>query len=1136
MKQPNFKRKAFSLLIVPFALGAFPLSAEIPVATNYDGYSEIFEITDADNNRLFFYSPLWSNEARYIGAETENTHITLPESFNKRVNEEWEEEPVYEECIVNGFTINDDWSYIVNPLGWASQLNDITLTDNITSVDVRPVGDYRAINIHFTSDNVPENVNIEGLAVGYTLTGRIPISVPAAALDAYKAALDENTCMVIAEGTDPKEAFEKELASVKGLRMIDDYDCVPYAYYSATDDNGTLFAFETYDGYITLRGIITKETSVTVPENVYCSVPEWYAFMSYPVVRCCLDYYNEDNTGFPGSSNLTDVYMPSGLFYAEFNGSGYNNRINFHLSSPEVPELCMYSESAGYVNLYVPDALFMDYANYLGDNDYVLRSENPATPVTVNVATPGTLAEQILSVMDDLGNVRWLVVTGAPNEIDMRTIRRLPRLETLDLSGVTGLTKILGCNNLRFLSEVKLPSGVEEIGESAFSKCRSLKNIEIPSSVTKIDRNAFEYTSITSVNLENVERIEYEAFWQARQLKSVTFGKNLTYIGGEAFADCDLQGTLEFPENLTTVDWGAFNSNYNLKKVILNKNLTNISEGSFQGLHLDAVECHMLFPHNENIFRYTDVSNTILYVPALTLNEYLLHDKWIDFTVIEPLPDDLTELTINREFNLTSDKGIADKAKMDMKESGHLTVNRKADLNLSKYSQFGDYDYGEYYNENQGWVYGNFYNGATIIPESTVTADNVDIKLRLHTDRWTFLSFPFDINVKDIVVDADALWVVRKYSGEARANLEENTWQNMTDETVLKAGEGYIFNCAAEGRSDVNFTFYPASNGNGLFAKGGVEKTLSSYPSEFAHNASWNLAGNSYPAYLNIKGVEFDAPITVWHQGSYYAYSTLDDEFVLEPFQAFFVQCQDVDGGNVIKLNPAARAHSRKAAAELNVNRAARAPRINADRALFNIHINGENGSDRTRIVINEEASSSYESNRDASKFMSTMDIVPQIFVNNSGIRMAIDETPIGNGEFTLGARFGKKGEYKVSLDTRNAEDYRVVLIDNETGVSTDLTATDYVFDADASLNDHRFTLAFSSTNGVDSAVAEDLEVNVEGNILTISGNSAIEITVVAIDGKTIASAVSNDFTATLENGIYIVKAGQKTMKIKVGK
>lgn len=1164
MKQPNFKRKALGMMILPFAFGAFPLSATTLDATYYDGYGDFFEASDADNNRLFFYKPWDESEFRFIGVESSNSSFTLPESLRIRINEEWEEEAIYEEYAVTKFHLNSIWSHIVPAISWAPQLTDITLTDNIQEVDITQYSDYRPINVHFTSENVPASIYLEGIAVGPWMQSRTPISVPESALETYKEAFSGMPCMVIAEGTDPKKAFEEELASINGLKMVEDYDCVPYAQYSATDENGTLFAFESYDYNVTFRGTITKEKSITVPDYVYFSEPDFYAVYSFPVTRCCLDYYNEDNNGFPGSSNLTDINMPSALYYAEFHGEGFDSRMNFHFKSESVPTFHFYDGSSNYVNIYVPDELFLAYADALDGYDYVLWSESPATPVTVNVATPGTLAEQISTLIDDLNSVRWLIVTGTPDEIDLRMIRRLPRIEKLDLSGTTGLASVGDCNGLRFLTEVTLPDGITSIDNSAFYECRRLKSIQLPESVTRIGSQAFEYTGLNSATLENVEIIGSEAFrcskltdlslnsaveigshaFESCRIEKVTFGPNVTEIGSYAFNDNRISGVMEIPSKVTNVNYGIFENNPDITKFIIHNKVTYIHYDAFRssGSKLEAVECSILFPTDENGFSDMDLSKVTLYVPSLTINQYLLHDHWLNFANVEPLPYDLTDIDFDREFTLSSDKGIADKANInmiggDMSSYGHLTVNRKKDLNLGNFKLYGRYD-GEYYDPNYGWRYGQYFNGATIIPESTVTAENPSINLTLRTNNWAFLTFPFDVNVKEIVVDEDALWVVRKYSGEARANLDENTWQNMTDETVLKAGEGYIFNCAAENRSEVNFIIRPATNGNALFATDAVEKTLASYPSEFAHNASWNLAGNSYPAYLNLKGVDFDAPVTVWQNGTYYAYSTIDDDFVLEPFQAFFVQALDAEGGNALKLNPAARAHSREAAAELEfAPLTARAPRINSVRSLFNIHITGENGADRTRIVVNEEASAAYESNRDASKFMSTEELVPQIFVNNNNVRMAINEAPLGNGEFTLGARFGKKGEYTISLDTRDAENYSAMLIDNVTGEITDLTASDYVFESDASLNDSRFTLALSAiSTGVSAATVEGLEINVDGNVLSIRSNEAGAISVAAIDGKTVASAIGNDFSANLESGIYIVKAGEKTIKVKVGK
>ncbi|MDE7109804.1 MAG: hypothetical protein K2O49_07560, partial [Muribaculaceae bacterium] len=441
------------------------------------------------------------------------------------------------------------------------------------------------------------------------------------------------------------------------------------------------------------------------------------------------------------------------------------------------------------------------------------------------------------------------------------------------------------------------------------------------------------------------------------------------------------------------------------------------------------------------------------------------------------MEEDLIEITIrDREYKLVSDKWIAEKANINLL-SGRLTVARKAQLVLNDFSQ-------------------DSYS--TFIAESEVSADNLKVCKYLSSNCWHFLSFPFDIKVKDIEVDKDALWVVRRYNGENRAAMNEgkSTWENMTDNDVLKAGEGYIFHCAKENGSDVSFTFRPAKDGNGnaYFAKDDVVKSLNEYPSEFPHNASWNLVGNSFPAYLNLKAVDFDGPVTIYTNKDdywnwrYEAYSPLDDELVLEPFQAFFVQKQEVETGAQLILKPEGRAHSVEACQALyeteeNLTRAS------ADRALFNLNIKGENGTDRTRLVVNEEASAAYESNRDASKFPAMNAETPQIFMLNNGMRMAIDEQPLGKGTFPVGTQL-QKGTYTISLTTRRADNFEAYLLDSKTGAETNLSKGDYSFESDGNDVD-RFNLSLRNVplqSGVEETVAASgVAVNTNGNMLTVT-------------------------------------------------
>ena len=1004
--------------------------------------------------------------------------------------------------------------------------------------------------------------------------------------------LREPYCLTLTQNTDGSlagagyvgEAFYTDNDNVRHSRGKYGVDLtIENVQVDVLDENGNVIGTRGEDQItsLTLRAMSVGDD----PENIY--LPNCISFdyngqtLTSDIYNVEFNYYtpeqgNTEYNSFVDSPELKHVYVGPSAKNVTWNGEDFLKMRNFHFRSASVPDFHFNNGSNGTINIYVPEVLFDYYADVINGASYTTTvwSEDPLSPTYVNVDVPGTLADAISSNIDNLNEVRWLVVTGSPNELDLRMMRRLPRLEILDLSAATGLTTIVGCNGLKYLREVHFPKEIINIGEEAFRDCTALEELEIPESVQDIKDYAFYGSSIRKINLENVLTFGYQSF-AYNKLESINlentkstsgytfaYNSNLTdvnfgaieYIGYDTFYCCDIR-KLVVPNSCIKIESYAFGWNYNLREIEIGSGLESISRNAFDGCTIEKFTIRTLFPTsqcgcNEN----ADLSNATLYVPALTLNEYLLADGWAVFKNVKPLDEELTDITIDRTFMLTSDKGIAKDAALrvqygtwydnnDYSQSGygHLTVRRNinAPLNLGKYYQQGNKSLNEWW-DNNGYQYRSYYNGSTLIPYSEMTAKDIELKLTLRTDRWHFISLPFDVNVSDIKTTDEALWVVRKYSGADRAALNENTWQNMIDGSVLQAGEGYIFHCAHDNTSEVEFTFKPASveSGNRLFAKDAVAKELAEYKSEFEHNASWNLVGNTYPAYLNIHALGFEAPVTLYNGNTYIAYSPVDDDLVLEPFQAFFVQRQDTEGGDAITLNPEGRAHTEEEAAALEIEwKKAPARYSTAARSLFNVHISGESGSDRARVVINDEALMGYEKNRDASKFMSGEKDVPQIFVVNDHRRMAIDERPLADGEIALGTYFGKSGEYTISLDTRNAGDYTVLLVDHKTGTTTDLTSGDYTFRTDAATEEGRFSLLLKAqSTAADSLEPESVKVSVDGDTLSVSAPEEIEITVIAADGKTVAAGRSASFSATLATGVYAVKAGNVTAKVMVGK
>ena len=184
-------------------------------------------------------------------------------------------------------------------------------------------------------------------------------------------------------------------------------------------------------------------------------------------------------------------------------------------------------------------------------------------------------------------------------------------------------------------------------------------------------------------------------------------------------------------------------------------------------------------------------------------------------------------------------------------------------------------------------------------------------------------------------------------------------------------------------------------------------------------------------------------------------------------------------------------------------------PEYDAARRVYNFLLNSEDGYDRARVVINEQASADYELERDAAKMMGQGG--PQLYVQDGGVQYAIDERPLGDGTFTLGMIFPDKGSYVLSLKDNPDEQTPVILTDLLTGIETDLTQSTYTFDAATGAAADRFSVCIgakmpTSVQDVSDYSGEPVYYDLQGRIVPEP--------------------------ALMQNGVYILKKGQTTRKI----
>lgn len=96
------------------------------------------------------------------------------------------------------------------------------------------------------------------------------------------------------------------------------------------------------------------------------------------------------------------------------------------------------------------------------------------------------------------------------------------------------------CSGCRYITEVKMPASVVEVGESAFSDCSGLEAVGFSENMTSIEARAFlDCAKLSELILPNsLREIGENAFSDCEKLVSLTMGKKVRKIDYRAFDDC----------------------------------------------------------------------------------------------------------------------------------------------------------------------------------------------------------------------------------------------------------------------------------------------------------------------------------------------------------------------------------------------------------------------------------------------------------------------------------------------------------------------------------------------------------------------------------------------------------------------
>lgn len=621
-------------------------------------------------------------------------------------------------------------------------------------------------------------------------------------------------------------------------------------------------------------------------------------------------------------------------------------------------------------------------------------------------------------------------------------------------------------NYCKKLAVVRGGKNVKIVDQTAFAGCDSLRSISDITPVTINSSAFYNCRKLESLNFSRIKSIGYESFYNCFGLKEADL-TTLTSINGRSFIGCTGLKKVTLGNDITTIKSEAFNVCDALEEVVLGSSINSLESNCFYSTKNALKRVYITAPAPPAVGSapfYSPTSVT-LYVPEYAMVSYKLDNYWSKFTKVEPNPNQPDKVNLYKKLELTSNARIPNSPDIYLGSGSALIVNGNNAQAFGNYKQRMDKD--------------DTYTSSLISRCNAMTSAASTLQYYFDATSgsgyWHYVCMPFDVKRSEITpLNEGRAIAVRYYDSESRAtNGASGNWKDVPADSVLHMGKGYIFRINSSG-----FVELPATEEthNAIFRSEAVTTPLVQYSAVESANAGWNFVGNPYPCYYDIYHMDFAAPITVWSisNRTYSAYSAADDEFVLMPSQAFFVQKPELV--DAITFQPAGRQINKTIDhSALAMRRAARSKQV--QRKLVDVALTCADRTDRTRVVVNANASDDFCADNDAVKMMA-YEGTPQIYTIAGADQLAVNEGAHRGGSVALGMYLPADDAYTIAVER---DELGAKLLDY--GVEVEMP---YTFSAAEGYLDDRFTLTFEApTTGINT-VATDADA--DNAIYTIDG------------------------------------------------
>ena len=265
--------------------------------------------------------------------------------------------------------------------------------------------------------------------------------------------------------------------------------------------------------------------------------------------------------------------------------------------------------------------------------------------------------------------VAWCKIEFKSNPLEAAHYLYLNGKEVTDLVIPENIDQILNSafSNCYSLKTVELHDKITSIGTFAFGHCRNLTSCNIPNSVKSIGGGAFlDCINLVSMKLPNsVSEIGKMCFYECYNLVDVVLPENLLSIPESMFCGCTKLSDITIPNSVETIKVGGFFGCENLTSIIVPDNVKTIEQSVFAyctGLSTvyignsvnsieaqafrDCINLKKVYCYSRELptvfLKYTDsnpflgcsLDQATLYVPDYLVSVYKITEPWSGFNSI----------------------------------------------------------------------------------------------------------------------------------------------------------------------------------------------------------------------------------------------------------------------------------------------------------------------------------------------------------------------------------------------------------------------------------------------------------------------------------------------------------------------